>query len=313
MDLRPHIHGRTRLLQALTVILLGFTLIDDYRGWRFLLLAVAGIWWLSRLWAHTLAQSLRVKREMRFGWAQVGDQLEERFTLTNQGIFPGLWVEIIDHSNMPGYQTNLVTGIDSGGASQWRTHGLCTQRGVFTLGPTTLHTTDPLGFYQVELLNPGSVALMVTPPIVPLPQIEVAPGGRAGQGPPRANAPERTVSATGVREYVPGDSLHSIHWRTSARRDELYVRLFDSTPSGDWWIILDMDQSVQVGEGAQSTEEHAVILAASLADRGLRLGKAVGLVAHGEPLTWLPPREGEGQRWEMLRALAWCGRRSIRW
>jgi hypothetical protein len=41
-----------------------------------------------------------------------------------------------------------------------------------------------------------------------------------------------------------------------------------------------------------------------LADRGLRSGQAVGLAAHGEQLVWLPPREGEGQRWEVLRSLA---------
>jgi len=241
---------------------------------------------------------------MRFGWAQVGDRLEERFTLFNDGSFPALWVELDDCSSIPDYRANLATGVGGASSYQWHTQGQCTRRGLFTLGPTTLRTSDPLGLYQVEIHDPHSVTLMVTPPIVPLPAIEVAPGGRAGQGRPRPNAPERTVSAAGVREYIHGDSLHWIHWRTTARRDDLYVRLFDSTPSGDWWIILDVDQSVQAGQGARSTEEHGVILAASLADRGLRMGKAVGLVAHGQPLVYLPPREGDGQRWEILRALA---------
>jgi uncharacterized protein (DUF58 family) len=145
---------------------------------------------------------------------------------------------------------------------------------------------------------------MVLPPIVPLPTIEVAPGGRVGEGRPRAHALERSVSAAGVREYRPDDSLRWIHWRTSARRDSLFVRLFDGTPASNWWILLDMDRHVQVGKGPDATEEHAVILAASLADRGLRSGQAVGLAAHGEQLVWLPPREGEGQRWEILRSLA---------
>ena len=47
-----------------------------------------------------------------------------------------------------------------------------------------------------------------------------------------------------------------------------------------------------------------MILAASLADQGLQSGQAVGLAAHGEQLVWLPPQEGKGQRWEILRALA---------
>jgi uncharacterized protein (DUF58 family) len=82
------------------------------------------------------------------------------------------------------------------------------------------------------------------------------------------------------------------------------VRLFDSTPASDWWILLDMNRHVQTGEGPDATEEHAVILAASLADRGLRSGRAVGFAAHSEELAWLPPQDGKGQRWEILHALA---------
>ena len=47
-----------------------------------------------------------------------------------------------------------------------------------------------------------------------------------------------------------------------------------------------------------------MILAASLADRGLRSGRAVGLAMHGEDLVWLPPQGGNTRRWEILRALA---------
>jgi len=291
-------------LLLLVILLLLLSLFDEYRGWRILLLTLVGAWLFSYRWALSLAENLRLRREIRFGWAQVGDQLEERFTLTNRGILPGLWVELVDHSNMPDYQTGLVTGIDSRANSQWRTHGLCTRRGLYTLGPTTLRSSDPLGLFTVEVLDPSSKTLMVTPPVVPLPAIEVAPGGRSGEGSPRPNAPERTVSAASVREFVSGDSLRWVHWPTTARRDDYYVRTFESTPSGDWWIILDVDKSIQVGKGAKSTDEHGVVLAASLADRGLRMGRSVGLVAHGEPLVWLPPKEGDGQLWQILRSLA---------
>ena len=131
-----------------------------------------------------------------------------------------------------------------------------------------------------------------------------APAGQAGEGRHQAPALEQAVHAAGVREFLPGDSLRRIHWPTTARRDEPFVRLFDSTPESNWWILLDMDRQVQAGEGQGATEEHGVILAASLADRGLRAGKAVGLSTHGQELVWLPPRLGADQRWDILRALA---------
>jgi uncharacterized protein (DUF58 family) len=162
-----------------------------------------------------------------------------------------------------------------------------------------------LGLFQARLDLPGTAHLMVMPPVVPLPSIQVAPGGRAGEG--RRSRPdpfERTVSANGARPYFPGDPSRWVHWRLSARHEALFVRNFDSTPSADWWIFLDLQASRQAGAGWVSTEEHGVILAASLADRGLRAGHAVGLAAAGQELAWLPPEHSAEQRLQILRALA---------
>jgi len=250
---------------------------------------------------------------MRFGWAQVGDRLEERFTLINESRLPALWVEVIDETNLPGYQANQVRSIGAISQIRWYTEGVCMHRGLYVLGPTSIKTSDPFGIYTVTIHDPSSATLMVMPPVVPLPPIEVAPGGRAGEGSPRVNAPERTVSTASVREYFPGDSLRWIHWPTSARRNELFVRIFEGSPAGDWWIILDLDKSVQVGDDEDSTQEHGIILTASLADLGMRTGHSVGLLTHGDELIWLPPRMSDDHNWQMLRSLAMIepGERSL--
>jgi uncharacterized protein (DUF58 family) len=186
----------------------------------------------------------------------------------------------------------------------WFEQLLCIRRGLYTVGPTSLQSGDPFGFYSADVTYPDTFIMMVMPPIVHLPTIDVAPGGRAGEGRRQDRALEHAVSASSVREYRPGDSLRWIHWPTSARRDEPFVRTFDHSPSSNWWIVLDMERGVQAGEGQTATDEHGVILAASLAHRGLQSGKAVGLAVHGQELVWFPPRLGADQRWEILRALA---------
>jgi uncharacterized protein (DUF58 family) len=172
------------------------------------------------------------------------------------------------------------------------------------LGGTSLHTGDPFGVFSVTIANSAKATLMVMPPVVPLPHLDIIPGGYSGEGRPIPDAPERTVDASSVREYVPGDSMRLMHWKTTARQAKPFVRLFDGTPAGDWWILLDLHANSQVGRGWDSTEEHGVILAASLADRGLRNNRGVGLVINGKRLEWLPPQTGSGQRWEILRRLA---------
>jgi uncharacterized protein (DUF58 family) len=269
-----------------------------------LLVVLGGVWLMAYLWVRSLAQGLRLTREMRFGWAQVGDRVEERFTLSNTSWMPAQWVEIIDHSTLLGYQASRVTGIDGDSENHWSIWSVCSRRGAFVLGPTTLRSGDPFGVYTVTLECPLSITMLVLPPVVPLPDIQIAPGARTGEGRRRIEALERTVNASSVRDYIPGDSLSRIHWATTAHRDALSVRLFDNTPTSDWWIFLDLDQRVQVGQGQDSTLEHGVILAASLATQGLQSGRAVGVVAHGEGLVWLPPQRGEPHRWRILRELA---------
>ncbi len=302
----------SRLLPLLLGSLLLLQLAFPYKGWMMLLVGLGGGWLIGYLWARSLAGGLQLTREMRFGWAQVGDRLEERFTLFNAGWAPGLWVELVDHSTLPDYHASRVTSVGTQAANQWRLKSICTRRGLFTLGPTSLRTSDPLGIYTVNLHYSDSTALMVTPPILPLPSIEITPGERTGDGRRLRRDPfERTVSSSSVRDYRPGDDLRWVHWRVSAHRDELFVRLFESTPASDWWIFLDLDQRVQAGQGWDSTAEHGIMLAASLADQGLLsaqhpggMGRAVGLAGYGQEFLWLPPQAGDSQRLAILRALA---------
>jgi uncharacterized protein (DUF58 family) len=299
-----HLRLKINLLPILTAILIIMQWIDPSRVWTILLVGLGSAWLTSYLWARSLARNLSLKREMRFGWAQVGDRLEEHFVIINGSSLPATWVELEDHSTLPEYKINLATGVGGNSYNQWRTEGLCTRRGLYTLGGTTMKTGDPLGIYAVTLDDPTNTYLMVMPPVLHLPAIAVAPGGYIGEGRPRPNAPEYIANAASVREYRSGESLRLIHWPTTARQNKPYIRLFEGAPNGDWWILLDLDRSAQIGEGWDSTEEHGVILAASLADRGLHARQSVGLVVSSEDLVWLPPLQGEGQRLDILRALA---------
>ena len=299
-----HFKIKAHLLPIVVTLLIIMQLIDPSRIWTSLLVLFGGAWLVAYLWVRSLSSNLRINREMRYGWAQVGDRLEERFTLMNSGSLPATWVEIQDQSTLPGYKASLATGVDAGGSNQWVTSGVCKQRGLYWLGNTVIRTGDPLGVYEVTIEDPSRTNLLVYPPVVPLHQINISPGGFFGEGKLQPNTLEKTVGASSVREYLPGDSLRTVHWKTSAKRESLFVRLFDGAPSSDWWILVDLQKAIQSGENENSTGEHAIILAASMADKGLQARQNVGLVVSGENLVWLPPQSGDNQRWDILRALA---------
>ncbi len=290
------------MLAAITFLV---QLLWPSRAWMILLILLGGAWLFSFFWARSLKRSLRLERDMRYGWAQVGDRLQERFILSNGGWAPCTWVEVRDESTLPGSQIGRVTGVGSFSIQNWKTERVCTHRGLFTLGPTRLRTGDPLNIYSVETFLPNSTVLMVMPPVIPLPSIEIAPGGRFGTGRrARRQSIETTVSVEGVYEYAPGEPLKAIHWPTSARRGKFFVRQFEHTPASDWWIFLDLQASAQAGHDFDSTEEDGVILAASLTHKGLQEGHPVGMAINSQTPVWLPPLRSPDQRLDVLRALA---------
>jgi hypothetical protein len=279
-------------------------LLFPFKSWAILSSSFIAITLFSFLWAWSLKKNLHLEREMRFGWMRVGDKIQERLGIDNNSRMPALWVRIIDHSYMPGYTANTVKNIRSQWYAHWFTDGICEQRGIYTLGPTSIETHDPLGIFTVRIDYSETVNMMVVPAVIPLPQIEIAPGGRTGEGKSTSTGLERTIVAGGVREYVPGDSLRWLHWPTTARLNKPYVRVFDFSPASNWWVLLDMDPRVQYGEGQESTEEYSVILAASLVNEGLKQDKMVGLITMGDELIWHSPDIGDAHLWRILRSLA---------
>jgi uncharacterized protein (DUF58 family) len=81
----------------------------------------------------------------------------------------------------------------------------------------------------------------------------------------------------GVRDYRPGDSPRSIHWRTSARSGNLavieYARQAAITPV----FLVDTFAEADRGNDAASTFEAAVTIAASLVQREFRHNRRSGI------------------------------------
>jgi hypothetical protein len=188
-------------------IIVGLILIQQiiypHKSWAILLVGFGGALIISFLWANSLKKGLNFSREMRYGWAKVGDQLRENFRLSNDSRFPALWVTILDYSNFPGYQVNTARYVESKSVKRWIKGSVCYSRGYYNFGPTELETGDPFGIFTAHVNYPEMRSMLVTPPVIPLPAIEIATGNRIGEGSARAYAPEQTVTAASVREYIP--------------------------------------------------------------------------------------------------------------
>ena len=304
--MRKTVQVKLRFKIIVSIIVLVFILgvFLRYEGWWTIFLALGLSITFSSLTIFYYKYHLELFRQMRFGWAKVGDILEERINVQNKGLIPAHWIEIQDHTDMPDRQKAIGTSVDVNNTSSWTIRHVCTRRGLYRLGPTTVETSDLFGFLKLSIHDPTSANILITPPVVPLPAIEVASGGRVGDGRFSKGVMEQSVAVSTIRDYHPEDPLHHIHWPLSAKHNQLTTRVFENTPTGNWWIIQDMNESVQVGDTLTNSLEVGIILSASLSAKGIREGKAVGFIANDHQHTWIPPQHAGDQTMKIMRSLA---------
>lgn len=300
------VNGRTlRLTSKLPVLLLAVLIVNQIfnpaRIWVGIILGLAIVLGISYLWARLLRDGLRARRHLSGAWVLAGDVLNETFVVENDSGMPAMWVEVIDHSELPGYHVGWVASVDAMNRQTHHATGRCQHRGVFTLGPWELRTGDPLGLFRVTIDYPETRSILVYPRAMVLPDLHLPRGDAPGAARTNRRTLHTTTTVATVRPYVPGDPLRSIHWRQTARQGEYMVKEFDIEPSGDLWIVLDLDATVQAGEGAASTLEYAITLTASLATQMLAENHRVGLAGQGY---LIPPQNGQLQLWRILEALA---------
>lgn len=287
-------------------------------------IVLAGSW----LWAWLNVNWIGLNRYTRARRSQVGKFAEEQFELVNRSRLPKLWLEVRDHSTLPGHHPSRVVSSLGGRKKQsWFIRTPCYRRGRYLLGPLTLRSGDPLGIFEHQRTLPQSNSILVYPATLPvhgfrLPEGQ-APGGEAA----RHRTHYVTTNVATVRDYVPGDSFNRIHWPSTARTGRLIVKEFELDPTSDIWIVIDLDAiwhialpweapeshdrpAVLWGEDINrfqlipATIEYAVTAAASLANHYLTIRRAVGLISYTGHRELIQPDRGERQLNKILETLA---------
>ncbi|MFC4113789.1 DUF58 domain-containing protein [Nonomuraea zeae] len=146
-------------------------------------------------------------------------------------------------------------------------------RGEIPVGPLRLVRADPFGLTRRVREYGLPATLLVRPRTVALP---VPPSGKAHhlEGPTSDNAPSGTVTFHTLREYVVGDDLRHVHWRSSARTGTLMVRQLIDASLPTTTVVLD----------TRGLTELAVDAAASVALAAAGAGFPVRLLTGDGPL-----------------------------
>lgn len=151
-------------------------------------------------------------------------------------------------------------------------------RGVHAIGPLVGNATDPLALAEFDRTVIGPDRLTVLPRITALHGLPASLG--AGEGTSGAALAHQGQGRPDVlvRPYRHGDELRRVHWRLTARYDELMVRLEERPWRAGTTVLLDRRDGAHRGRGAQSSLEFAITMAASICAHLIGRGAPVTLV-----------------------------------
>jgi len=236
--------------------------------------------------------------------ATVGDTLTVTYTLRSAARLPKPWLEVHSPSTLPTAVPGRVISLGPHTSRTWAARVPLAERGQYRVDPMVVRTGDPFGLFEsVASVGPGA-AVLVYPRVESLPAWHLPPAAIEGSEVRGEQAPHLTPLVTSVRPYTPGDAFNRIHWRSSARHQELQVKEFDIEPSADLWIFLDLERQWHVGEGRNATIESGINTAAALAGHALADGRGVGLEAVGMRRAVITVDRGARQLHKIMSLLA---------
>jgi len=297
-------------------------------GFAFLLGAVvlcsAGA---SYLWDRFCLARVEYRRTFTPRRAFYGETVTFTMEVTNRKPLPLAWLEVIDELPV---ELELLKGRVIPSLRQRRQHLVnlfsvrwyervrrhftvrCTARGYFPLGPARLRSGDVFGFTVRGVDLERTDYLLVYPKVVPLEALGLPALHPLGAFTARRRLLEDPTRITGARGYEPTDPIRRIHWKATAKVQDLRSKLYQPTTSHRFAIFLNLDTLGRYAEYrgfVRALLELNILTAASLASWAIGQGHLTGLYANGylpHGLRWIriAPSSGSAHLATMLEALA---------
>lgn len=284
-----------------------------YLGLTVLALLAAGLLVVvgtAHLWAWSSVWRVAYRRDMVCRRAFPGQTLEARVAVENRKPLPAPWLEVVE--DIPGGLLAPLVPASPRFLSllwyrraSWTYRLVCQRRGCYRLGPAVLRGGDPYGLAAREATRGGEDEVLVYPRLLPLDQIGLPARAIFGRQRPPRSLYEDPSRMAGLRDYRPGDPRNRVHWKATARRGELQVKVHEPTTTPQALLVLAMDGLANPDSPeAEQLAELAISVVATLAHDGAGRGWAVGVFANGAPPVALWPAASPEQVSLILEGLA---------
>jgi len=292
------------------VIVLAFLIGSD--SLFYLAYVLAGLWLLTVIWMRQALTGLRIERRFP-ARAFHGEVAQARLVVRNPGRWPVPWLKLHESLpldlHVPNFEQRVVSLASKEQVAldyQLR----CWRRGYYMIGPLSLLTGDYFDLTSRRQVTWPAQPFIVYPRVVPLSHMGLPSQLPFGNLPSQRRIFQDPSRFFGVRDYMPGDSLRQIHWKSSARTNQLQVKRFQPAIALNAMVVLNLNDG-DYALRSRAASEMGIVVAASVAAHLIERRQPVGLAVLGMDavtqqagLQVIPPVRGRDQLMRLLEVLA---------
>lgn len=248
----------------------------------------------SRVWLTGLDCERSVSRTT----IQQGEDVDVEVKVTNRRGFPIPWIFFEDYHPLDfvrdGDNARLAV-LMPGRSVTLRYRLTCPRRGYHRVGPLLMESGDLFGLQKRFRTGDRQDYVSVLPTIAYIETFNIS--AKRPQGPVRISNRiyQDPTRIRGIREYVRGDAMNSIHWKATARTGKLQVKTFEPTSVLGGTLILDLHEDNYKPQRKEERMELAITTAASIAYLLQMSGEQVGLITNARDAAEVARYEVESQ------------------
>ena len=273
------------------------------------LLLIAAVTWA---WARFSLAGFSYERRFSETRAFLGETITLTIEVHNRKLLPMPWVMIRDifpaelpvshnrlevnpSSNLAEFSTFWMVGPYQRIARRFEIS--CAERGYHRYGPAQVLTGDPFGFFNRRGECSPETRLIVYPRLYSVVELQLPTKNPFGEARGRGSLFEDPLRTAGIRDWQPSDGLRRVHWKASARFQEMLSRVYEPSEEHVIQLFLNVATLERHWHGfIPALQERAISVAGSLALLATEQRRAVGLIANGalpgsdQPIRLMPGR-----------------------
>lgn len=229
---------------------------------------------------------------------QQGERVDVEVTVANNRGWPIPWIFFEDFFPSQCFRSgdNARLAVLMPGRSVTMKYSLtCPNRGYHRIGPLMMESGDLFGLQKRFRTGTQQDYVSVLPTIAYINTFNVA--SRRPQGPVRMSHKvyEDPTRLAGLREYELGDPMNRIHWKATARTNEMFTKTYEASTVTGGTLLLDLHDDSYLPEGKDVRMELAVTVTASIAYLLQMSGEQVGMITNALDAAEVARYEVDGQ------------------